>query len=145
MNTHGFTFCGAALSALPSGALHWPDERLLVVSDLHFGKAARLSAVGGAALPLVLEGHLEGDLDGGGPAVRIENAGKPIGDDPGQARGQLDGGGASHLELGGVGHAGELVADRGVDLDPRPVERLLGELRELQGGGGGEEGSATEG
>lgn len=51
MNTHGFTFCGAALSALPSGALHWPDERLLIVSDLHFGKAARLSAVGGAALP----------------------------------------------------------------------------------------------
>ncbi len=51
MNTHAFRFHGASLRALPSGALHWPDENLLVVSDLHLGKAARLSAVGGAALP----------------------------------------------------------------------------------------------
>ncbi|EPX86841.1 ligase-associated DNA damage response endonuclease PdeM [Salipiger mucosus] len=51
MNTQGFRFHGAALRALPSGALHWPDEALLVVSDLHLGKAARLSARGGAALP----------------------------------------------------------------------------------------------
>lgn len=51
MNTHPFTFHGARLHALPSGALHWPDARLVVVSDLHLGKAARLSAVGGAPLP----------------------------------------------------------------------------------------------
>ncbi|MDO6587282.1 ligase-associated DNA damage response endonuclease PdeM [Salipiger sp. 1_MG-2023] len=51
MNTHDFRFHGADLRALPSGALHWPGEDLLVVSDLHFGKSARLSAVGGAALP----------------------------------------------------------------------------------------------
>ena len=51
MNTHRFTFHGAALEALPSGALHWPKRSVLVVSDLHLGKAARLSAVGGAALP----------------------------------------------------------------------------------------------
>ncbi|SIS59886.1 putative phosphoesterase [Roseivivax lentus] len=51
MNTHAFTFCDAALLALPSGALHWPDERLLVVSDLHLGKAARPVAGGGALLP----------------------------------------------------------------------------------------------
>ncbi len=51
MNTYGFTFHGAQLSALPSGALHWPDEDLLVVSDLHLGKAARQSAQGGAQLP----------------------------------------------------------------------------------------------
>lgn len=51
MNTHDFTFHGAALSALPSGALFWPDQGLLVVSDLHLGKSARLSAVGGAQLP----------------------------------------------------------------------------------------------
>ncbi|MBN9676296.1 ligase-associated DNA damage response endonuclease PdeM [Salipiger bermudensis] len=51
MNTLPFRFRDAMLAALPSGALHWPDERLLVVSDLHFGKSARLSAVGGAALP----------------------------------------------------------------------------------------------
>ncbi|CUH78175.1 ligase-associated DNA damage response endonuclease PdeM [Tropicibacter naphthalenivorans] len=51
MKTHGFDFCGARLSALPSGGLFWPDQGLLVVSDLHFGKSARLSAVGGAQLP----------------------------------------------------------------------------------------------
>lgn len=51
MNTHAFRFHDAQLCALPSGALHWPQENLLVVSDMHLGKAARLSAVGGAALP----------------------------------------------------------------------------------------------
>ncbi|MGP6087348.1 ligase-associated DNA damage response endonuclease PdeM [Antarctobacter jejuensis] len=51
MNTHPFTFHGAHLHALPSGALHWPEAQLLVVSDLHLGKSARLSAVGGAQLP----------------------------------------------------------------------------------------------
>ena len=51
MNTAAFQFRDAALAALPSGALHWPAMGLLVVSDLHFGKSARLSAVGGAALP----------------------------------------------------------------------------------------------
>ncbi|NDV52080.1 MULTISPECIES: ligase-associated DNA damage response endonuclease PdeM [unclassified Salipiger] len=44
-------FCGAALEALGSGALFWPAERLLVVSDLHLGKSARLAAQGGALLP----------------------------------------------------------------------------------------------
>ncbi len=47
----GFEFHGAALEALGSGALHWPSERLLVVSDLHLGKSARLAAQGGALLP----------------------------------------------------------------------------------------------
>ena len=51
MNAYAFVFHGADLVALPSGALHWPDRGLLVVSDLHLGKSARLSAVGGAALP----------------------------------------------------------------------------------------------
>lgn len=51
MNIYTFPFHGASLRALPSGALHWPDEDLLVVSDLHLGKSARLSAVGGAQLP----------------------------------------------------------------------------------------------
>ncbi|WP_353474129.1 ligase-associated DNA damage response endonuclease PdeM [Salipiger sp. H15] len=44
-------FCGAALRALGSGALFWPAERLLVVSDLHLGKSARMAAQGGALLP----------------------------------------------------------------------------------------------
>jgi len=51
MTSHPFTFCGAALVALPSGALHWPDERLLCVSDLHFGKSERLARRGGMLLP----------------------------------------------------------------------------------------------
>lgn len=41
----------ADLTALPSGALHWPAERLLCVSDLHFGKSERLARRGGALLP----------------------------------------------------------------------------------------------
>lgn len=39
------------LQALPSGALYWPDRRLLAVSDLHFGKSARLARRGGTLLP----------------------------------------------------------------------------------------------
>ena len=51
MNMFGFTFSGAQLQALPSGALYWPAQGLLVVSDLHFGKAARQARFGGAVLP----------------------------------------------------------------------------------------------
>ncbi len=48
---NAFRFRDAKLAALPSGALHWPARSLLVVSDLHFGKSARASRHGGAALP----------------------------------------------------------------------------------------------
>lgn len=48
---HAFTLAGAALQARASGALHWPDQRLLIVSDLHLGKAQRLARRGGALLP----------------------------------------------------------------------------------------------
>jgi DNA ligase-associated metallophosphoesterase len=51
MNAHVFDFHGARLLALPSGALFWPGEGMLTVSDLHLGKSARLSSVGGAQLP----------------------------------------------------------------------------------------------
>ena len=51
MNSHVFTLCDTALHALPSGALWWPDEALLCVSDLHLGKAERIARRGGAALP----------------------------------------------------------------------------------------------
>ncbi len=51
MTSVTITFCGTTLQALHSGALYWPDHSALVVSDLHFGKSARLSAVGGAQLP----------------------------------------------------------------------------------------------
>lgn len=51
MTAHAFTLADAALSALPSGALHWPDRHLLCVSDLHLGKSERLARRGGALLP----------------------------------------------------------------------------------------------
>lgn len=45
------TFCGAALIVVPTGALWWPTERLLVVSDLHLGRSERIARRGGALLP----------------------------------------------------------------------------------------------
>jgi DNA ligase-associated metallophosphoesterase len=48
---YAFQLGPAALVALPSGALHWPDQNLLTVSDLHFGKSERLARRGGALLP----------------------------------------------------------------------------------------------
>ena len=73
--SHAFAFHGADLVALPSGALHWPAMRLLVVSDLHLGKSARLSAVGGAQLPPYETREtllrLEADLDATGARTVI--------------------------------------------------------------------------
>jgi uncharacterized protein len=51
MNGHAFRLAGAALIALPSGALHWSDAGLLCVADLHLGKSQRLARRGGALLP----------------------------------------------------------------------------------------------
>lgn len=51
MNGYSFSFCGAALHALPSGALWWGAERTLVVSDLHLGKSERFARKGRGLLP----------------------------------------------------------------------------------------------
>ncbi len=48
---YAFTLATAALIARPSGALHWPAESLLIVSDLHLGKSERLARRGGPLLP----------------------------------------------------------------------------------------------
>ena len=48
---YDFAFRGEGLVALPSGALHWPDRDLLVVSDLHLGKSERAARRGGPMLP----------------------------------------------------------------------------------------------
>jgi uncharacterized protein len=48
---HHFTLAGTDLAALPSGALFWPGEAALCVSDLHFGKSERLARRGGSLLP----------------------------------------------------------------------------------------------
>jgi len=42
---------GAHLIADPSGALFWPSERTLVVSDLHFEKGSAMAARGHGLLP----------------------------------------------------------------------------------------------
>ncbi|NGQ90356.1 ligase-associated DNA damage response endonuclease PdeM [Rhodobacter sp. HX-7-19] len=69
---HAFTLAGEMLHALPSGALFWPAQSLLCVSDLHFGKSERLARRGGSLLPpyetrATLE-KLEADIDRTSPA-----------------------------------------------------------------------------
>ena len=39
MNSVPVPLLGTTLTALPSGALYWSTESLLVVSDLHLGKS----------------------------------------------------------------------------------------------------------
>ncbi len=51
MNHYDFTLAGAGLAALGSGALWWPEEALLVASDLHLGKSERIARRGGPLLP----------------------------------------------------------------------------------------------
>lgn len=51
MNGHQFTLTGAPLVALGTGALFWPDEGLLCISDLHLGKSGRRARLGEAPLP----------------------------------------------------------------------------------------------
>ncbi len=68
MNGHDIVLIGARLVALPSGALWWPEESLLCVSDLHLGKSERLARRGGSSLPPyetrdTLD-RLSADLDG---------------------------------------------------------------------------------
>ncbi|MFN0114514.1 MAG: ligase-associated DNA damage response endonuclease PdeM [Paracoccaceae bacterium] len=51
MNGYRFTLSGAALTALPSGALWWQGEGLLAVSDLHLGRSGRIARLGGTLIP----------------------------------------------------------------------------------------------
>ena len=51
MKSHGFSLNGADLIALPSGALWWPEARLLCVTDLHLGKSERQARRGNILLP----------------------------------------------------------------------------------------------
>ena len=51
MNGYEFSFAGTTLLALGSGALYWPVQNLLCISDLHLGKSERQVRLGGAALP----------------------------------------------------------------------------------------------
>lgn len=51
MNAAVISFDATHLTLMPSGALWWPDERLLAVGDLHLGKAERIARRGGGMLP----------------------------------------------------------------------------------------------
>lgn len=51
MNGHSFTLAGAELVAMGSGALWWPEQHLLCVSDLHLGKSERVARRSGLTLP----------------------------------------------------------------------------------------------
>lgn len=51
MTAYRFTFSNTELEALPSGALYWPAQGLLCVSDLHLGKSERIARRGGTMLP----------------------------------------------------------------------------------------------
>lgn len=42
---------GERLAALPSGAIWWPARSLLVVGDLHLGRAERTARTGGGLIP----------------------------------------------------------------------------------------------
>lgn len=51
MSVYEFTLSGETLVALPSGALWLPDHALIVVSDLHLGKANRIARREGRLTP----------------------------------------------------------------------------------------------
>ncbi|MBR3371603.1 MAG: ligase-associated DNA damage response endonuclease PdeM [Rhodobacteraceae bacterium] len=51
MMGYDFSFAGASFTALPTGALWWPEQGALVVADLHLGKSARMARRGGGLLP----------------------------------------------------------------------------------------------
>lgn len=51
MNAHEFLIAGERLHARGTGALYWPRQRLLAVSDLHLGKSERMARRGGRMLP----------------------------------------------------------------------------------------------
>ncbi|MBB1497574.1 ligase-associated DNA damage response endonuclease PdeM [Paracoccus sp. MC1862] len=75
MTGFAFTWHGLQLEARCSGALWWPEERWLVVADLHLGKSERMARRGGALLP-PYEGietlrRLEAEAEALDPAVIV--------------------------------------------------------------------------
>jgi len=66
---------GVTVSALPSGALWWGDERLLCVSDLHLGKSERMARRAGVLLPpyetAATLARLDADIRALGPKIVV--------------------------------------------------------------------------
>ena len=75
MTGFAFTWHGLRLEARCSGALWWPEERWLVVADLHLGKSERMARRGGALLPpyegLETLRRLEAEAEALDPAVIV--------------------------------------------------------------------------
>ncbi len=75
MSSLDFPFCGTTLTARPTGALWWSSERLLTVSDLHFGKSERHARRSGIMLPPYeiddTLARLEADISATDPALVI--------------------------------------------------------------------------
>lgn len=75
MSGYEFTLAGAQLVARGSGALFWPEQSLLCVSDLHLGKSERTARRGLGQLPPyetrdTLE-RLDGELEATGAKTVI--------------------------------------------------------------------------
>ena len=51
MNGTRITLKAQTFLALPSGALYWPAQAMLILSDMHLGKSERIARLGGALLP----------------------------------------------------------------------------------------------
>ena len=51
MDCFKFSISENELVAMPSGALWWPAQSILCVSDLHFGKSNRLARMGQSWIP----------------------------------------------------------------------------------------------
>src|SRR5262249_26198253 len=88
-------------------------QRVAVIGLLERDEA---QLAGAAAMMKVLIGHLQGDLDRGRSAVRVEDLGEAGRGDPDETLGQLRGRWAGQAEQGSVGHPVELAANGVVDL-----------------------------
>src|SRR6056297_1378908 len=75
MNKAALDCAGTRLLGLASGALFWPEARLLCVSDLHLGKAERMARRGGGLLPpyetAETLARLEADIAATAPATIV--------------------------------------------------------------------------
>ncbi len=73
--SYALTLGNESLIARPSGALHWPGQQLLCVSDLHLGKAERMARRAGALLPPYDNretlARLEAEIEAVGPRTVI--------------------------------------------------------------------------
>ena len=63
MNSLDFSFYGESLTALGTGALFWPSQSVLCVSDLHLGKTERIARTGGQIIPPYENADTLGNLD----------------------------------------------------------------------------------